>query len=189
MKMKISISKLGLIILLIAAFAVCGLAQKSESFECVRATPEPIIKKEVYPQTTFVLQKNKSFPFNDIGFETVKFRNGDKLTIEHSGCENYTLIFRFETSRYNGKPADARFWYKKAVQLMQQAKKGFGSNNLIDRGMKALNSYIKNNRTLRFAKEISFGGEVIRDVVFFNQVKKRKGNRYEVELSFGIGPL
>jgi len=151
--------------------------------------PNRLLKKKFTLKPLLSCKKNKSFPFNDIGFETVKFTNGDKLTIEHSGCENYTLIFRFETSRYNGKPADARFWYKKAVQLMQQAKKGFGSNNLIDRGMKALNSYIKNNRTLRFAKEISFGGEEIRDVVFFNQVKKRKGNRYEVELSFGIGPL
>jgi len=186
---KILVSKLGLIILLIAAFVVCGLAQQSESFECVRATPEPIIKREVYPQTTFARRKNKSLPFNDIASETVKFKNGEKLSIEHTGCENYTLIFRFETNRFKRKTADARFWYKTALELMRQAKKGFGSNDLLDNGVKALNSYIKNNKTLKYAEEISFGGEEIRDVVFLSQVKKLRGNKYQVELSFGTGPL
>jgi len=187
--MKIPILRSALIISLISAFAICGQSQKSESYECVRATPEPIIKKEVYPRTTFVRRKNRSFPFNDIGFETVKFKNGEKLIIEHTGCENYTLIFRFETNRFKGKTADARFWYKTAVELMRQAKKGFGSNALLDNGVKALSSYIKNNKTLKYAEEISFGGEEIRDVVFLSQVKKLRGNSYKVELSFGSGPL
>jgi hypothetical protein len=83
--MKISIFKSALIIPLILAFAIYGQSQKSESFECIRAAPEPIIKKEVYPQTAFVRRKNKSFPFNEIAFETVKFKNGEKLIIEHTG--------------------------------------------------------------------------------------------------------
>ena len=186
--MKISIPKLALI-MLISAFAIYGQSQNSESFECVRAAPEPIIKKEVFPQTTFLRRKSKSFPFNDIAFETVKFKNGEKLIIEHAGCENYTLIFRFETNRYKGKSGGARFWYKTAVELMRQAKKGFGSNYLLDNGIKALSSYLKNNKTLKYDEEISFGAEEIRDVVSLSQVKKLKGNKYEVELSFGTGPL
>jgi hypothetical protein len=80
------------------------VAVNEDSFECVRAEPEPVVKKNIYPKTEFRLETNKEFPFQKLGYETVEFKNGDKLLIEHVGCENYTLIFRFETKRFTAKP-------------------------------------------------------------------------------------
>jgi len=165
-------------------------AVNNDSYECARSTPKSIIKRRVFSKTNFTLQKNKDFPFESIGFETVEFENGDKLIIENTGCENYTLIFRFQTSRFSGKSEDARFWYRAAVQLIEQTRKGLvDETNLVTNGTKALNLYIKNNKTLKFDEEIDFGGTEIRDVVTLSKVKKPKGNRYKIELSFGIGPL
>lgn len=165
-------------------------AVNNDSYECVRATPKLIIKKQVFSKTNFTLQKNKDFPFESIGFETVEFENGDHLIIENTGCENYTLIFHFQTSRFSDKLDDARFWYRAAVQLIEQTRKGLvDETNLVANGTKALNMFIKNNKTLKFDEEIDFGGKEIRDVVTLSKVKKPKGNRYKIELSFGSGPL
>lgn len=164
-------------------------ANDENSFECVRAEPEPIIKKEVFPKTTFRLEKNKEFPHQNLGYETVEFENGDKLLIENVGCENYTLIFHFETDRFTGKTDDVRFWYKTAAELIAQVNKGTNEPYLIKSGLKALNSYIKKNEQLKFAEEIDFGGSEIREVVTFNEIKKLKNDKVEIIISFGAGPL
>jgi len=167
-----------------------NVAGDEDSFECVRATPESIVKKKIFPKTKFTLRKNEEFPFQPIGFETVEFDNGDNLTIENTGCENFTLIFYFETSRFSGKTDDARFWYRAAARLIEQTRKGLiDDTTLVRNGTKALNSYIKKNKTLKFDEEISFGGTVIREIVTLGEVEKLKNGRYKIELSFGIGPL
>ncbi len=92
----------------------------NETFECVRSEPEPIIKKEILPKTAFHIEKNKEFPFQHLGYETVEFQNGDKLLIENIGCENYTLVFNFETGRFNKDENDVRFWYETVVKLIEE---------------------------------------------------------------------
>lgn len=166
-------------------------SQKSNSFECVRTKPEPIIKKTIFSKTNFKLEKNKEFPFQDVGFETVNFSNGDKLVIENTGCENYTLIFRFETSRFSGSPDNVRFWYEKAILLVNQTKKGVRATdlNLIVRGINALSLYMKKNKRLKYEEFLDFGGTEIRDSVALKKVKRLKLNKFQVELSFGVGPL
>ena len=159
------------------------------AFECVRSEPAPIIKKSVFPNTIFRLKKNKEYPFQNLGYETVTFTNGDKLLIENIGCENYTLIFHIQTSRFLGKEDDARFWYKTAAQIMAQVNKGISDPYITKIGLKALNTYIKKNKKLKFDMEIDFGGSVIRSVVTLNEIKKIKNNRVEIVLSFGTGPL
>ena len=189
MQGKTSISNLLLMFSLVAVFSIGGRAQNSEPFECVRATPERVIKRSVFPGTTFVLRKNKEFPFNDLGFETVKLTDGEKLIVEHGGCETYALTFRFETKRLSEKNYTAAFWYREAVRLMRQTKKGYGSNFLLDGGVKALNSRLKSKKPLRYAETLDFGGTEIRSVVTLNRVSKLKGNKYQIEIAFGTGPL
>jgi hypothetical protein len=165
-------------------------ADNKDSFECVRAVPTAIINKKVFPKTIFTLQKNKEFPFNQLGFETVEFKNGDKLTIEHVGCENYTLVFNFKTKRFVGKPDEVRFWYQTATQLVEQTIKGLREPNLIVRGNKALTLYIKRNKNLKFDEEIDFGGEDIREVVSVSRAEKQsEEGEDEITVSFGVGPL
>ncbi len=177
--------------LLIIAFVFCGQGQITQSDDCVRAIPEPIIKKQVFPKTSFRLVKGKSYPFESVGYEKVQIKDGLNLTIINSGCENYTLTFRFEVSNLSHKTEDARFWYGKAVELMLMVKKGIRSQDtdLIKRGTNAVNSYIKKNRKLKYENYIDFGESEIRDVVVVDKVKKQGLKNYQIEISYSIGPL
>lgn len=177
--------------LLMLAFALCGYGQTTQSDVCVRAVPEPIIKKRVFPKTMFNLVKNNSYPFESIGYEKVNIKNNLNLTIVNSGCENYTLTFRFEISNIEHKIEDTRFWYKKAVELMLLTKKGIRAQdvNLVGRGTNAIVSYIKKNRSLRYGNYIEFGGDEIKDTAVLEKVKKQVSGKYQIEISYGIGPL
>jgi hypothetical protein len=177
--------------LLIIAFVLCAKGQTTQSSDCVRAIPEPIIKKTVFPKTSFKLVKGKSYPFESVGYEKVQIKNGLNLIIINSGCENYTLTFRFEVSNLSHKIEDARFWYRKAVELMLMVKKGIRTpdTGLINRGTNAINSYIKKNRKLKYENYIDFGGSEIRDVAVVDKVKKQGRKKYQIEVSYGVGPL
>ncbi len=177
--------------LLLTVFVLCGRAQTTQSDDCVRAIPEPIIKKQVFPKTSFTLVKNKSYPFEAIGYEKVQIENNLNMTIINSGCENYTLTFQFELGGLSHKIEDTKFWYKKAVELMLMTKKGIRSQDvsLINRGTNALSSHIGKNKTLKYEDYIDFGGSEIRDVVAVNKVKKQGLKKYQIEISYSIGPL
>lgn len=159
------------------------------TFECVRSDPEPIIKKEVFSKTKFRVEKNKEFPFQNLGYETVEFDNGDKLLIENVGCENYTLIFNFETGRFDKDENDVRFWYETAVKLIEATQKGIREPYLVKDGVIALKKHITTEKSFEYSKEIDFGGSDIRDVVILEGVEKLDNGRFKVTLSFGTGPL
>lgn len=125
-----------------------------------------------------------------LGFETAKFKNGDKLIIENIGCENYTLVFRYETKRFSGRISDTKYWYQTALQLIEQTKKSVADDTgLVKNGTKALSSYIRKNKKPKFDEEIDFGGKEIKSVVTVSKPIKRRGNTVEIEIIFGIGPL
>lgn len=125
-----------------------------------------------------------------LGLETAKFKNGDQLSIENIGCENYTLVFRFETEKFSGQVSRTKYWYQAAFQLIEQAKKGIADDSgLVRNGIKALSFYIRKNKKPEFDEEIEFGGKEIRSVVTISKPIKRRGNTVEIEITFGIGPL
>lgn len=140
-------------------------------------------------QKTFRLEKNKEFPFEFVGYETARLKNGDRLTIKNYGCENYSLSFRFETSRFSGSVGDARIWYENAVRLIEPLIKNVPNEDLFASGTKALKSFIKNNRTLKFEDQIDFGGTDIQSVASVSRPRKLKNGKREITVSFGIGPL
>lgn len=177
--------------LLILTFVLCGQAQTTQSDDCVRAVPEPIIKKQIFPKTSFKLEKGESYPFESVGYEKVEINNNLNLTIINSGCENYTLTFRFEIGNLSHKIEDTKFWYRKAVELMLMTKKGIRSEdvNLITRGTNAIRSYTERNRTLKYGNYIDFGGKEIRDTAVLDKVKKQDAKKYRIEISYSIGPL
>src|ERR1051326_6096260 len=72
--------------------------RKLRASDCVRGTPEPVVKKNIFPKTTFQLQADGL-----TAYETVDFDNGDKLIITNAGCEYYVLTFRFETARFKNE--------------------------------------------------------------------------------------
>lgn len=158
--------------------------------ECVRAIPVPILKKAVFPKKTFTLTTNKENSGEKIGYEKTKVNKDVDLTIVNAGCENYTLTFQFSVKKLNRNSNDTKYWYGKAIELMNLIKKGIRSSDvsLVNRGLKAINSYRNKTRNPKFENYIDFGGKDIRDVVALSKVSK-KGLEHKVEISFSVGPL
>lgn len=156
---------------------------------CVRGQAEPIIKKNYYPNTTFVLQADSL-----TAIETVTFDNGDKLTIKNWGCEYYMLTFRFETSRFQDDTSNIQYWYKKTVLLVSEIYKGLDAPIDIKKGIDKLINHIdldmlNNYANLKFGKEIDFGGDEIRDFVTVEKVEKLTDKAFAITVSFATGPL
>lgn len=159
------------------------------TFECVRGKAEPVVKKEYFPNTRFILQ-----PDSLTAIETIAFDNGDKLTIKNWGCEYYVLTFSFETVKFHKDTADLKFWYQAAKQLMTGILAGIDAPINIKRGLVFLESYYlkdeKNNfKNLELGDEIDFEGNDIRYFVTLDRIEKLSANKFGVTLSFSVGPL
>ena len=157
--------------------------------DCTRGKAEPIIKKSVFPNTTFKIQPDKL-----TGIEVVNLNNGDKLIIKNWGCEYYVLTFRFETSRFQEETTNLPFWFKKSVILLSEITSGIDSPINIKDGIEKLLIKIddeqKNNyQNLTLEDEIDFGGEDIRDFITIDKIEKINDRKYAIEISFSKGPL
>ena len=98
----------------ILADSLLMIKKQTTQTDCTRGAAVPIIKKTIYPHSTFVLQ-----PDSITGIEKVTFDNRDKLTIKNWGCEYFVLTFRFETSRFQQDTSNLDFWFKSAGALMK----------------------------------------------------------------------
>jgi len=145
---------------------------------CVRGQAEPIVKRNVYPNTTFALQSDKL-----TSYETVTFGNKDKLIIYNWGCEYYMLTFRFETSRFQEDVNNLAFWYLKAHILMTEIRKGLDTPFVT----------IKELTTLKKITEkkidCSEDDSEIRNFITVDKIEKLTEKKYAIEISFSTGPL
>jgi hypothetical protein len=153
--------------------------------DCLRGQAEPIIKKDVYPNTTFVLQADSL-----TAIETVKFDNGDNLTIRNWGCEYYVLTFRYETSRPKADTTNLKYWYVNSVKFINQIEHGIKAPIDIKKGINALNRYISTNAfNLKLNKDIDFGINEVRNFITLESISQIDKNRFVVTFSFVVGPL
>jgi hypothetical protein len=152
--------------------------------DCTRGTPEPVVKKDIFPKTTFKLQTDSL-----TAYETVDFDNGDKLIIENAGCEYYVLTFRFETTRFQNDTTNSKYWFDKAIQLINETAKGIDAPVALDNGITALTAYSNKTDTPKFREEIDYGETEIRNFVTVDRVEKMSDKKYAVELTFAVGPL
>jgi hypothetical protein len=159
-------------------------------YNCARPIPSLIVKKAVYPNTKFVLKK-----INDLGqsipegIETVIFKNGDRLDITNSGCEMFTLNFRFETSRIAGKMKNNKYLYDRSAWLMSQILPGLKPSINLNGGIEALKKYAAKQTNPEIGKEISYGGREIRSVVNLREIKQLANKKVVMEILFYYGPL
>ena len=157
--------------------------------ECIRGEAHPIIKKEIYPHSTFAMQ-----PDSLTAFEYLTFENKDKLIIHNYGCEYYILTFRFETSRFLEDIKNIPFWFRKSATLMSEINDGIDTPFDIKKGLVKLNQYIDKDssndyKNLKFGEQIDFGDEDIRSFVTVDKIEKLTDKKYAVEISFALGPL
>ncbi len=177
----------GIILILITVYGVN--AQKT-MVECVRSVPVPILKKSVFPKKTFSKTKNKENSGETIGYEKAHLNKDVELIVINRGCENYTLIFQFSVKNLSRKVTDTKFWYAKAIELMNSVKKGIRSDdiNLVNRGLKAISNYRIKTKNPKFENYIDFGGTDIRDTVVLDRVRKQV-SKHIIEIAFSVGPL
>lgn len=156
-----------------------------EDLECVRSLPEPILLKEYFPDAHFEFLKKERK-----GIETASFENGDRLTVENSGCEFFVLSFHFETNRFQADLNDCSYWYNAALQLMNEILLGLDSPLDIESGNNKLVRYIaKNKSKLKFNTEIDYGGDDIRSFIYLDPVEKLDDGKFRINISYALGPL
>lgn len=163
--------------------------EEEQNNECVRGQAVPIIQKEDYPNTTFVLQ-----PDSITAIETVNFDNGEKLIIRNWGCEYYVLTFRFETSKYQEDITNLVFWFRAAHGLMTNMLGALDEPIGIKKGLVYLENYILNDeknsfRNLHLGEEIDFGGDDLRSFLSVDSIEKMEDKKFGVTISFSTGPL
>jgi hypothetical protein len=158
--------------------------------ECVRSTPTPIVKKSVFPNTRFSLRKtNNNQVISAEGTETVKLKNGDRLTITNGGCESVSLTFSFETNRPLGKTKGAKYWYRRSVSLMNQIVDGLNSPLNLKQGIAALENYGAKNSQPEFDTTIDYGGRDILSNVVLREIATAANGKTIVKILFYYGPL
>lgn len=163
--------------------------EQEQTNECVREQAEPVIQKEDYPNTIFVLQ-----PDSLTAIETVSFDNGDKLIIRNWGCEYYVLTFRFETTKFQQDTTNLEYWFKAVNRLMTGMLSGLETPIDIKRGLVFLDNYIfkdkkKKFKNLKLGDEIDFDGSKTRSFVTVDRIEKMTDKKYAVTISFATGPL
>jgi hypothetical protein len=165
------------------------LFKREKDSDCIRGKAEPVILKEEYPNTTFILQ-----PDSLSAIETVTFDNGDKLIIRNWGCEYYVLTFRFETTKFQQDITNLEYWFKAAKTLMTNMLSGLDEPFHFKRGLVFLDSYIlrdqKNKfKNLKLGDEIEYNESKIRSYVTVDKIEKLTDKKYAVTISFATGPL
>ena len=165
------------------------IVQKSDSVlveeQCVRGQAEPILRKNKFPHSLFKINEDGL-----TGTETTDLQDGDSLIITNGGCEYYVLVFRFETSRFQGDTTDINFWAPKIVDFMTQIHDGVDSPIDLEKGTATLRDFIKGNRNqIELSQDVTFEPGEIRTYLTIDRVQKIDNKRYGLEISYIVGPL
>ena len=166
-----------------AAYVANLVENDTTANDCVRAEPEPVLKKASYPNEIFQRKPDGS------AIESTDLANNDRLIIYHKGCEYYWLTFRFETSRFQADTTDVPYWMDKAVGFMRDIRKGLDAGVDVDNGTEAIALLLKENKTAELTEEIVFEEGSIRSAATLDRIQKIDDRRYAIEISFFTGPL
>lgn len=151
--------------------------------DCVRGVAEPILKKSIFPNSTFKLNTDHL-----TAIETTDLKSGDRLIIENDGCEYYVLAFRFETSRFQGDTTNVLFWLDKGHTLLTEVEEGINSSHVTD-GIRGIKTFLETKKNITLQEEINFNDSEIRFFGLVRRIQKITSSRYGVEIVFAVGPL
>ena len=157
--------------------------EDSQSYDCPRGQAEPVVKKTVYPHSTFKLNDD-----NRTGTETVTLNDDDQLIIKSWGCEYYMLTFRFETTKFNNDTTEIMYWLDKAVAMMKKVEGGIEVPIDIPAGTVAAAQLVKEKRNYLLGEEIVYKEGSVRGFVTFDRIQKINDSKFAMEISYASGP-
>jgi len=149
--------------------------------DCVRSIPEPIIDKSKFLNSDFTLKDR-------IGYETVRFDNGDLLKIRNEGCETYSISFCFETSESMANSTDVKNTCETFMKLLGRIKDAQNSPIDLNEVISVLKVY-KESAGANLHSEIIIDNGDIREFATVVQVKKVSPVKSVFEIEISIGPL
>jgi hypothetical protein len=170
------------------ASAVSTLAGDTGN-NCLRGVAAPVVKKDIFPKSTFLLQADKL-----TGIETVKLDKDDKLTIKQWGCAYYALTLRFETTRFQNEPGNVGFWYKRAVTLVNEVAKGIDAPLELSKATEVIVEHIEEDvpngyTNLKYGEEMDISNSAIRQFVSIDKVEQLSDKKFAIEITIARGPL
>ncbi len=166
------------------------LAQSNiQPFTCPRGVPTAIVNKSVF-ERSFVV---KSFASNGVkiplGIETIRLPDGDRLTIEHSGCENVTYTFKFETNSRGIAISNRRYWFDRVARSMRRVEPGLNTSvNYLRRGISTLETKVR-QRDIHLDRQIDYGASDPRSTVTVTNIAALPNSRVALTVVFSYGPI
>jgi len=149
--------------------------------DCVRSIPIPIIDKTKFPNEEFTLEDR-------IGYETVRFNNGDILKIRNEGCESYSISFCFETSELMADSTNIKKTCEAFIQLLGKIKDAQNSVIDLNKTISILKTY-KRTPGAKLYSEIIIDDAEIGESAWIVQVRKVSQKKSVFEIEISIGPL
>lgn len=159
-----------------------------ETIECTRGQATPIVRKSVFPNSTFQLNIDSIS-----GIEEVELINNERFTIRNGGCEYYNLEFTLETFYQGNHQQDIPYWYHKAISFMDSIKNGIDAP-LVIAGIDALKKHLRacekdNYKDLKLQEEIDYSEGEMRQIVTLDSITLLANKKCKIKLTFSLGPL
>lgn len=161
-----------------------GSGDAVDFVDCPRGTPERIVKTNVEPQPTFVLNRERNMVT-----ESLQFQNGDRLEVRNGGCEYFVVTFRFETGRFSADTTDMIYWLNKSAVLVSEISDAIDAPLDFNDGVSAIKKTIRPEVRYEPGQEIVYAEGEIRQFTSLNRVQQLPASKYAVEVTFALGPL
>lgn len=157
---------------------------RKSSGPCSRGVAQPVLKKETFKGVIFTRNSDQR-----TATEILEFANGDRLAINHWGCEYYVLTFRFETSRFQAEETDLSYWIDKATILLFEVQSGLDTPLDVKGGINELRHLVEGSKTYNLGEEMIYDDHEVRDFVSIDLIENLRDGRYAIEISLATGPL
>lgn len=154
--------------------------------DCVRGIPEPVFDKQEYPSHEFRLYPDKAI-------ESVTLKSGDKLVIEHSGCEYVVMTMIFKTVRWKPIGVNRKNtgeWFARAAEIIRAAANEMDAPLDLEGGANKLEE-LAGAKDSELNEEYDYGTGVpgdMRQIVQVSEIKEAKDSTM-LKITFAIGPL
>jgi hypothetical protein len=151
--------------------------------DAVRGEPEAILDSVTFADRQF---KN----INHVGYESATLPNGDKVSIINKGFEYVILEIHLVTTHYSADTTNLKYWSEAAGELLAQLKEGTKVGYSWQDGISIMKKYYAEYNEAELGKELDFSKlDSYRNYVTFDRISRLQENKFELVITFTVGPL